>query len=58
MKPSLVLSLNPALDLDWRVDGFRIEEKNAILAEVRWAGGKGVNVARWLRFLGANLTSL
>lgn len=52
MRP-LVLSLNPALDIEWRTDGIRWEEKNAIQSEVRWAGGKGVNVARWLRLLGS-----
>ena len=30
----------------------RWEEKNNILEERRWAGGKGSNVARWLRHLG------
>lgn len=52
MTRPLVLSLNPALDVEWRVDAVRWEEKNSILAETRWAGGKGVNVARWLRCLG------
>jgi 1-phosphofructokinase family hexose kinase len=27
------------------------EEKNEILEEVRWPGGKGINVARWLTWL-------
>ena len=49
----LVLSANPALDIEWRTDGIRWEEKNTIQSEARWAGGKGVNVARWLRFLGS-----
>jgi len=53
MAQSVILTLNPALDVEWRVDAFRWEEKNAILAETRWAGGKGVNVVRWLRFLGS-----
>jgi len=53
VRPVVVLCLNPALDLEWRVDGLRLEEKNAVLAHTRWAGGKGVNVARWLRRLGA-----
>lgn len=47
-----VLCANPALDVEWRVDGVRPEEKNRILEERCWAGGKGVNVARWLRWLG------
>lgn len=45
----LVLALNPSIDAEWRIDGVRWEEKNTIQSERRWAGGKGVNVARWLR---------
>jgi len=47
-----VVSLNPAIDAEWRVDDLRWEEKNVVLAQRRWAGGKGANVARWLNFLG------
>jgi 1-phosphofructokinase len=49
----LVLVLNPAVDVEWRVDAVVWEEKNTILSERRWAGGKGVNVVRWLRHLGS-----
>src|SRR5438552_3763649 len=49
---SLIVALNPSIDLEWRVDQVRWEEKNTIESERRWAGGKGVNVARWLRHLG------
>jgi 1-phosphofructokinase len=52
MRP-LVLALNPSVDVEWRVGEVRWEEKNAILTERRWPGGKGVNVARWLKLLGA-----
>jgi 1-phosphofructokinase family hexose kinase len=48
---TLVLALNPSIDAEWRVNQVQWEEKNVIRAERRWAGGKGVNVARWLRFL-------
>ena len=51
MRP-LILALNPSIDAEWRVARTRWEEKNPVLSERRWPGGKGVNVARWLRFLG------
>jgi 1-phosphofructokinase family hexose kinase len=54
----LVLSLNPAVDLEWIVPVVRWNEKNTIEAERRWAGGKGVNVARWLRHLGGRVELL
>jgi 1-phosphofructokinase family hexose kinase len=46
-----VVSLNPALDAEWRVENVLWEEKNVVAAQRRWPGGKGVNVARWLRLL-------
>ncbi len=52
MRP-LVLALNPSVDVEWRVAHVRWEEKNQVLSERRWPGGKGVNVARWLNHLGA-----
>lgn len=48
----LVIALNPSMDVEWRVSHVAWEEKNSILSERRWAGGKGVNVARWLTHLG------
>ncbi len=51
MRP-LVLALNPSVDVEWRVGGVHWEEKNQVLAERRWPGGKGVNVSRWLKLLG------
>ena len=48
-----VVSLNPAIDAEWRVDDVLWEEKNMVHTQRRWPGGKGVNVARWLRSLGA-----
>src|SRR6185503_13716336 len=50
----LVVSLNPAVDVEWRVASVRWEEKNQVLAERRWPGGKGINVARWLAHLGGS----
>lgn len=51
MRP-LILALNPSIDAEWRVARTQWEEKNPVLSERRWPGGKGVNVSRWLRFLG------
>ena len=51
MRP-LILALNPSIDAEWRVTRTQWEEKNVVVSERRWPGGKGVNVARWLRFLG------
>jgi fructose-1-phosphate kinase PfkB-like protein len=48
----LVLALNPCIDAEWRVDEVLWEEKNNVHSERRWAGGKGINVARWLKHLG------
>lgn len=54
MRRLCVVSLNPAIDAEWRVDDVLWEEKNVVHSQRRWAGGKGVNVARWLDFLGAS----
>jgi 1-phosphofructokinase family hexose kinase len=48
----LIVALNPSIDVEWRVKDVAWEEKNQVLMERRWAGGKGVNVARWLKYLG------
>lgn len=49
---ALVLALNPSIDAEWRVEDVIWEEKNNVQSERRWAGGKGINVARWLKHLG------
>lgn len=49
---ALVLALNPSIDAEWRVPDVLWEEKNNVQSERRWAGGKGINVARWLKHLG------
>lgn len=51
--PLCVVALNPAIDAEWRVDRVLWEEKNVVRAQRRWPGGKGVNVARWLKLLRA-----
>jgi 1-phosphofructokinase family hexose kinase len=48
----LVVALNPSVDVEWRVPQVLWEEKNVLESERRWPGGKGVNVARWLKHLG------
>ena len=50
---TVIVSLNPAIDVEWSVDHIWWEEKNQVIEERRWAGGKGINVARWLKLLGA-----
>jgi 1-phosphofructokinase family hexose kinase len=49
---TLILALNPSIDAEWRVADVVWEEKNNVQSERRWAGGKGINVARWLGHLG------
>jgi 1-phosphofructokinase family hexose kinase len=49
---TLVIALNPSIDAEWRVADVLWEEKNNVQSERRWAGGKGINVARWLKHLG------
>jgi fructose-1-phosphate kinase PfkB-like protein len=51
---AIVLAHNPCIDVEWHVEDLRWEEKNNVLSERRWAGGKGVNVARWLNHLGGH----
>lgn len=51
-RPVLVVAFNPAVDVEWTVDRVVPGEKNEIVAERRWPGGKGINVARWLKWLG------
>ena len=51
----LVVSTNPAVDVEWQVTRLLPEEKNEILQERRWPGGKGVNVARWLTYMGSGV---
>jgi 1-phosphofructokinase family hexose kinase len=48
----LIVALNPSIDAEWRVADVLWEEKNNVQSERRWAGGKGINVARWLKHLG------
>jgi 1-phosphofructokinase family hexose kinase len=47
-----VVSLNPAVDVEWCVPEIVPGEKNELTSERRWPGGKGINVARWLAWSG------
>lgn len=49
-----MVSLNPAVDAEWRVSTVVPGEKNEVTSERRWPGGKGINVARWLKWHGAS----
>jgi len=49
---TLIIALNPCIDAEWLVGDVLWEEKNNVHSERRWAGGKGINVARWLKHLG------
>ena len=51
---AVVLALNPSIDAEWRTADVLWEEKNNVQSERRWAGGKGINVARWLKHLGGH----
>lgn len=48
----LIVALNPAIDAEWVVEQVRASEKIEVESERRWPGGKGINVARWWRWLG------
>lgn len=49
---ALITALSPSIDAEWRLADVVWEEKNNVRSERRWAGGKGINVARWLQHLG------
>ena len=49
----LTVVYNPSVDEEWHLDDLVWDEKNLVKSTRSWAGGKGINVARWLRFLGA-----
>ncbi|WP_049562067.1 1-phosphofructokinase family hexose kinase [Nonomuraea sp. SBT364] len=49
----VTVTANPALDITYRVDELRVDSVNRVRAVASRAGGKGLNVARVLRRLGA-----
>ncbi|WP_369142711.1 1-phosphofructokinase family hexose kinase [Streptomyces sp. R44] len=48
----VTVTLNAALDVTWEVAGLRPRASHRVLAAHERAGGKGINVARVLTFLG------
>jgi 1-phosphofructokinase family hexose kinase len=50
-----VIGLNPAVDVEWRVDRVNWNEKTVVQSARSWAGGKPPNVARWISYLGGNI---
>ncbi len=46
------LTLNPALDRTLIVDGLKFEDANRVKQELRYAGGKGIDVSRVIHELG------
>ncbi|GIH28480.1 sugar kinase [Acrocarpospora phusangensis] len=54
----LTVTLNPALDVTYRVPGLTLEAVNRVAGVSVRAGGKGLNVARVLHALGHEVTAL
>ncbi len=54
----VAVTLNPAIDLTLQVPGWREGDVNRACAASKTIGGKGINVSRLLRRLGAPTTSL
>ena len=52
------ITLNPALDHYMEVDEFRVDDANRVRAECLYAGGKGIDVSRAVRHLGATSIAL
>lgn len=52
------ITMNPALDRTIEVDGLVIEDANRILSDVRYAGGKGIDVSRVVNMLGGETIAL
>lgn len=52
------LTLNPALDRAVSVEGLKFDDLNRIKTEVRYAGGKGIDVSRAIKELGGHSIAL
>lgn len=53
----VTVTLNPAIDTMYRLDALRIGASNRTDAPLRTAGGKGLNVSRVARLLGAEVVA-
>ena len=52
------ITMNPALDRTIEVEGLVPEDANRILSDVRYAGGKGIDVSRVINELGGETIAL
>lgn len=52
------LTLNPALDRTLLVENLKFEDANRVKKELRYAGGKGIDVSRVINELGGNSIAL
>lgn len=53
----LTLTMNPSVDMSYHLDKLTINKVNRIASASKTAGGKGLNVARVLHFLGADIST-
>ena len=51
----LTVTLSPSVDISYKLDDFKLDATNRCNNTIKTAGGKGLNVARVLKFLGAEL---
>ncbi len=56
-KMILTISLNPSVDISYKLDHFLINTVNRVEDVSKTAGGKGLNVSRVLRQLGEDVTA-
>ncbi len=53
----LTVTLNPSVDISYKIDEFKIDDVNRCDNISKTAGGKGLNVARVLKQLGADVNT-